>query len=47
MKRRKTVTPVALTSALLIAFGGQALGQSQNLEKLKQILGRSDGKLED
>ena len=37
MQSRKAVTAVALTSALLVAFGGQARAQSQNLEKLKQM----------
>ena len=37
MQLRKSVTAVALTGALLVAFGGQAQAQSQNLEKLKQM----------
>ncbi len=37
MQSRKTVTAVALIGALLVAFGGQAQPQSQNLEKLKQM----------
>ena len=37
MQIRISVTAVALTSTLLVAFGGQALAQSQNLEKLKQM----------
>ena len=37
MQFRKSVTAVALTGALLVAFGGQAQAQSQNLEKLKQM----------
>jgi len=36
MQSRKAVTAVALT-ALVVAFGGQAWAQSQNLEKLKQM----------
>jgi hypothetical protein len=34
---RKTVPAVALTSALLVAFGSEAQAPSQNLEKLKQM----------
>ena len=37
MQIRKTVSVAALTGAVLIAFGGQAEAQSQNLEKLKQM----------
>jgi len=37
MQIRISVTAVALTCTLLVAFGGPALAQSQNLEKLKQM----------
>ena len=37
MRLRKTVTTVAVTSALLVAVHGQAQAPSQNLEKLKQM----------
>ena len=34
MQFRETVTAAALTGALLVAFGGEAQAQGQNLEKL-------------
>ena len=37
MQIRKTVSAAALIGAVLIAFGGQAQAQGQNLEKLKQM----------
>ena len=37
MQLCKPVTAAALTGALLVAFGGLAQAQGQNLEKLKQM----------